>query len=122
MCQELSFSYPGCQELYSNVDFGIDLQSRIALVGPNGAGKTTLVKLLAGELYPTKGAVRSSPPHGPRALCSHALKPGHFRWLRLHLLAPFSSFVAVAVLPKKNTRRNRASTTWMVSPNLVGVC
>jgi len=58
MCQELSFAYPGCHELYSNVDFGIDLESRIALVGPNGAGKTTLVKLLAGELYPTKGAVR----------------------------------------------------------------
>mmetsp|Transcript_11319 Transcript_11319/g.14595 ORF Transcript_11319/g.14595 Transcript_11319/m.14595 type:complete len:725 (-) Transcript_11319:229-2403(-) len=60
MCQELSFGYPDCAELYSNVEFGIDLTSRVALVGPNGAGKTTLVKLLAGELYPTKGAVR---PH-----------------------------------------------------------
>jgi len=60
MCQELSFGYPGCKELYSNVEFGIDLGSRVALVGPNGAGKTTLVKLLAGELIPTEGAVR---PH-----------------------------------------------------------
>jgi ATP-binding cassette, subfamily F, member 2 len=60
MCQELSFGYPGCAELYSDVEFGIDLGSRVALVGPNGAGKTTLVKLLAGELFPTKGAVR---PH-----------------------------------------------------------
>jgi len=60
MCQELSFGYPGCDQLYSDVEFGIDLGSRVALVGPNGAGKTTLVKLLAGELYPTKGAVR---PH-----------------------------------------------------------
>ena len=26
-------------ELYSKVDFGVDLQTRVALVGPNGAGK-----------------------------------------------------------------------------------
>jgi len=32
--------------LYSNVNFGVDLDSRVALVGPNGAGKTTLVKLM----------------------------------------------------------------------------
>lgn len=60
MVQELGFAYPGCAKLYDGVEFGIDLQSRVALVGPNGAGKTTLVKLLAGELHPTEGAVR---PH-----------------------------------------------------------
>mmetsp|Transcript_23058 Transcript_23058/g.65351 ORF Transcript_23058/g.65351 Transcript_23058/m.65351 type:complete len:682 (+) Transcript_23058:188-2233(+) len=56
--ESLSFGYPGGPELYSNVDFGIDLQTRVALVGPNGAGKTTLVKLIEGDLYPTKGAVK----------------------------------------------------------------
>ena len=34
--QELSFGYPGCELLYSNVEFGVDMSSRIALVGPNG--------------------------------------------------------------------------------------
>mmetsp|Transcript_4166 Transcript_4166/g.8891 ORF Transcript_4166/g.8891 Transcript_4166/m.8891 type:complete len:832 (+) Transcript_4166:147-2642(+) len=58
---DVSFAYPGCQPLYTNVDVGIDLDSRIALVGPNGAGKTTLVKLMAGELEPTLGDIR---PHG----------------------------------------------------------
>ena len=43
MVQELGFAYPGCAKLYDGVEFGIDLQSRVALVGPNGAGKTTLV-------------------------------------------------------------------------------
>ena len=40
MCQvnKLEFGYPGCESLYSEVDFGVDLDSRIALVGPNGAG------------------------------------------------------------------------------------
>ena len=35
----LSAGYPGCEILYEGVDFGIDLDSRVALVGPNGAGK-----------------------------------------------------------------------------------
>lgn len=36
--ENLSFAYPGGQQLYSKVDFGVDLQTRVALVGPNGAG------------------------------------------------------------------------------------
>ena len=34
--ENVSFNYPGGKELYSNVDFGVDLQTRVALVGPNG--------------------------------------------------------------------------------------
>ena len=56
--EKLSFKYPGGEDLYTNVDFGIDLESRICLVGPNGAGKTTLVKLLCDELQATKGQVK----------------------------------------------------------------
>jgi len=56
--ERLSFNYPGGVELYSNVDFGVDLQTRVALVGPNGAGKTTLIKLMTGDLNPTKGAIK----------------------------------------------------------------
>ena len=36
--------------VYKNVEFGVDLESRIALVGPNGAGKSTLLKLIDGEV------------------------------------------------------------------------
>jgi len=57
----VKFGYPGCEPLYDNVNLGIDLDSRIALVGPNGAGKTTLVKLMSGELVATSGDIR---PHG----------------------------------------------------------
>jgi ATP-binding cassette subfamily F protein 2 len=55
----VSFSYSGQQNdtLYSNLDFAVDLDSRIALVGPNGAGKSTLLKLMVGELQPTKGVI-----------------------------------------------------------------
>mmetsp|Transcript_1073 Transcript_1073/g.1503 ORF Transcript_1073/g.1503 Transcript_1073/m.1503 type:complete len:795 (-) Transcript_1073:79-2463(-) len=58
---DVKFGYPNCEPLYANLDFGVDLDSRVALVGPNGAGKTTLVKLMAGELQPTLGDIR---PHG----------------------------------------------------------
>ena len=59
-CNDITFGYPGCEILYSGVDFGIDLDSRVALVGPNGAGKSTLLKIMTGELMPVRGAVR---PH-----------------------------------------------------------
>lgn len=36
--------------IYKNLDFGVDLDTRVALVGPNGAGKSTLLKLIAGEV------------------------------------------------------------------------
>jgi ATPase components of ABC transporters with duplicated ATPase domains len=58
---DVSFGYPGCEPLYDNVNFGVDLDSRVALVGPNGAGKTTLIKLMSGELQPSLGDIR---PHG----------------------------------------------------------
>jgi ATP-binding cassette subfamily F protein 2 len=54
------FTYSGedKDEIYKDIDFGIDLDSRVALVGPNGAGKSTLVKLMVGDILPTKGMVR----------------------------------------------------------------
>jgi len=44
--------------IYRGLDFGMDLDTRVALVGPNGAGKSTLLKLLCGELAPTDGHIR----------------------------------------------------------------
>jgi len=57
---DMSFSYTGAKKdyLYTKVSFGIDLDSRIALVGPNGAGKSTLLKLMRGELEAVEGQVK----------------------------------------------------------------
>lgn len=58
---EVSFSYPNREDFkLSDVDVGIDMGTRVAIVGPNGAGKSTLLNLLAGDLSPTEGEVRRS--------------------------------------------------------------
>ncbi len=54
----VSFGYKPEKMLFKNVDFGVDLDSRVALVGLNGAGKSTLLKLMVGELVPTDGMVK----------------------------------------------------------------
>jgi len=56
----VSFSYSGKKEdyLYTDLNFGVDIDSRIALVGPNGAGKSTLLKLMRAELIACEGDVK----------------------------------------------------------------
>ncbi|OIW03912.1 hypothetical protein TanjilG_30188 [Lupinus angustifolius] len=55
---EVSFGYTPDNLIYKNIDFGVDLDSRVALVGPNGAGKSTLLKLMTGDLVPSDGMVK----------------------------------------------------------------
>ncbi|KAL2613889.1 hypothetical protein R1flu_025581 [Riccia fluitans] len=54
---DATFGYPGGPILFKNLNFGIDLDSRLAMVGPNGIGKSTLLKLISGELEPISGTV-----------------------------------------------------------------
>ncbi|XP_022834298.1 ATP-binding cassette sub-family F member 1 [Spodoptera litura] len=62
------FNFPGQKPLFKDVDFGIDLNSRIAIVGPNGVGKSTFLKLLVGELNPIQGEL----------IRNHRLRIGRF--------------------------------------------
>lgn len=58
MVQNVSFRYSDNGPLiYKNLEFGIDLDTRLALVGPNGAGKSTLLKLLYGDVGVVKEEV-----------------------------------------------------------------
>jgi len=55
--REASFGYSPDKTLFKDLDFGLDMESRIALVGPNGVGKSTLLMLMDGTLQETGGFV-----------------------------------------------------------------
>jgi len=52
--ENVGFSY-GENEILSNINLPIWMNSRITLTGKNGSGKSTLLKLLAGQLPPESG-------------------------------------------------------------------
>src|SRR5688572_17559834 len=47
----------GARVLFEDVSTTFQPGRRYAITGPNGAGKSTLMKILTGELEPTKGSV-----------------------------------------------------------------
>mmetsp|Transcript_10800 Transcript_10800/g.20530 ORF Transcript_10800/g.20530 Transcript_10800/m.20530 type:complete len:455 (-) Transcript_10800:329-1693(-) len=51
----VSFEYEPGKTLYKGLDFGLDMDSRVAIVGPNGAGKSTFLHLMEGKIVPTEG-------------------------------------------------------------------
>ena len=55
-----TFNFEGQKPLFVDVDFGIDLSTRIAIVGPNGVGKSTFLKLLVGDIEPKQGEMRKN--------------------------------------------------------------
>ena len=57
---DVGFSYSGKEEdfLYKDLSFGIDMDSRVAIVGQNGTGKSTLLNLITGVLQPVAGSVQ----------------------------------------------------------------
>jgi len=57
---DASFNYEDQPRLFKDVEFGIDMDSRVAIVGPNGVGKSTFLKMLMGDLEPNKGEARKN--------------------------------------------------------------
>merc|ERR1712093_57924 len=60
---DVAFTYDGNLDkaLYRDLSFGIDMDSRIAIVGQNGTGKSTLLNLITGDLQPIRGSVQCHP-------------------------------------------------------------
>ena len=71
-CSDLSFSWPDGASVLSGltVSFG---PGRTGLIGVNGSGKSTLLKLIAGELRPGSGVVRT---HGEVGYLPQAITLG----------------------------------------------
>jgi ATPase subunit of ABC transporter with duplicated ATPase domains len=85
--EHLGFHYPHSKvEVLKNVSFNVEAGERIAIIGPNGIGKTTLLRLLAGDLHPTRGRItwveNAQPgymPQDPQA--EFARKTDLFTWM-----------------------------------------
>ncbi|OHB75182.1 MAG: ABC transporter ATP-binding protein, partial [Planctomycetes bacterium RBG_16_59_8] len=78
--RDLSFSYDGNPDnaLFRDLTFEVESRDRIAIIGKNGKGKSTLLNLLAGELKPLSGGMRTHPE----------MKIGHFGQTNIQRLDP----------------------------------
>jgi len=60
--EDLSFSFSkDGPKLFNGLSFAVGKKDRIAVIGKNGKGKTTLLNVLAKELSPTTGEVKTHP-------------------------------------------------------------
>ena len=58
LCSDLSFSWPNGAPVLAGLTVSVG-PGRTGLIGVNGSGKSTVLKLIAGELRPRSGAVRT---------------------------------------------------------------
>ena len=52
--------YYGDKLLFKNINLDIFSGEKIGIVGSNGAGKSTFLKIIAGEVEPDSGAVKTT--------------------------------------------------------------
>lgn len=64
----VSFTYSSAVEVLADVSLSLG-PTWHGLVGENGAGKTTLIRLILGDLSPTRGQVRLDPSDAVVAFC-----------------------------------------------------
>ncbi len=57
--QKITYTHPNKDLLFDDLSLSISKQNKIALIGNNGSGKSTLLKIIAAELQPSGGVVRT---------------------------------------------------------------
>src|SRR5690349_3195004 len=56
ICQ-MSFQHENGKSIFRDIDIVIPRGKITAIMGPSGTGKTTLLRLIGGQLAPTKGFI-----------------------------------------------------------------
>lgn len=59
--ENLTFGYDPDEPLIEDFSLRIGSEDRIAIIGKNGKGKSTLLNLMAGEITPNNGSVKTHP-------------------------------------------------------------
>ena len=57
--QNIFYAHPNKDLLFSDLSLIVNKRDKIALTGHNGTGKSTLLNILAGNLHPSAGYVKS---------------------------------------------------------------
>lgn len=57
---DVSYHYSNQQALLEHINFSVPSNRKVSIIGNNGTGKSTLLKLLAGQLVPSSGAIQPS--------------------------------------------------------------
>ena len=108
-----------------NITLEVSRISRVAVIGANGAGKTTAIKVLIGELEPSKGTIYKHPNSRIAYIAQHA-----FHHLEKHLNKTPTEYILqrfaggedkenVEFLHKKPTETVK-KTKYMVDPHNPG--
>ena len=96
--EEVTFGYRE-NSILENIDFGLDLDSRVTIVGPNGAGKSTFINLLVGNLKPNKGYISKN----------HSLRFAYYNQHFIDVLpmekTPIEYLKTVKEMPDQDIRR-----------------
>ena len=73
----ISFSYAGADDLFSDLSYSFSADKKIAIIGDNGVGKTTLLKIISGDLSADSGqVVRNATCYLLKQINSEATKSG----------------------------------------------
>ncbi|MBC7111736.1 MAG: ABC transporter ATP-binding protein [Methanothermobacter sp.] len=77
--EDLSYCING-REILRNINFRVPVGELLAVIGPNGGGKTTLLKLVTGQIKPSRGRVRvlGMKPEEARSRIGYLPQRSHF--------------------------------------------